>query len=111
MAHDDDVGLGQRVFKKAAGREGETAVEAKLAGVFLEDGADFGQIETDGVEVGVRERDLCCRVALRGADVADGLVILEGKLGGDGQGAAVADAGHGFQEVLEAGGVCVERLE
>ncbi len=76
--------LGERAVEKAAGLESEAAVEAELRGVLFEDGADFGQIESEDSEMRMREGDLRGSIALRCAYVADGLVILEGKFCGNG---------------------------
>ena len=50
-------------------------------------------------------------VALRGADVDDGLVVLERKLARDGHVRAVADAGHRFEETAQARRIGIERGE
>ena len=74
-------------------------------------GADFGEVEADAGDVRVGEGDLGDEVSLRGADVDGGFVVGPGEFFGDGHVGAVADAGHGFEEVAEALGVGVELLE
>jgi hypothetical protein len=50
-------------------------------------------------------------VALRGADVGEGLVVLPGKHARDGHVGAATHAGHRGQELLETCGIGVEHLE
>ncbi len=108
VAHHDDVGGGEGAVEEAAGMEADAAGEAVGGDVVLEDGADFGEVKADAGEVGVGESDLRDEVALGGADVDGGGVVLEGELAGDGHVGAVADAGHGFEEAAETVGIGVE---
>ena len=63
------------------------------------------------LQVRVGQRDLRGEIALRRADVDEGPVVLPGKLPGDGHVGAVADAGHGGEELLQSRRVGVEGLE
>ena len=103
--------FGMGPSKKLPGGEADAAAEAIFGDVLLEDRADFGEVEADAGEVRIGERDLSDQVALRGADVDGGLVVSPRELLGDGHVGAVADAGHGFEEVAQSLRVRVERGE
>ena len=72
-------------MKKLPGWKRRRDGEAVLLDVFLEDGGDFGKIETDAGDVGILKRDLNDEIALRGAAVGSGLVFVPGKFCGDGR--------------------------
>src|SRR6266576_4545185 len=110
VAHDDYVGLGERILEKTARRECQAAVEAELGSVILEDRAYLRQVEPDGMEVGMRESNLRSSVALGCAYIANGLVVFKGKPSSDSEGTAMAEAGHSTQESLETLGIGVEWL-
>ena len=63
------------------------------------------------VQVRIGQRDLRREVALRRADVDEGLVVLPRKRARDRQVGAVADAGHRGEELLQPRRIGVERLE
>src|SRR6201996_6398149 len=111
VAHHHDIGLRDRCVEEAAGLEVNARREAVGSDVFLEDGADRGQIEADALKMRMGERDLRDEVALCSAYVDDRLVLLPGKLTRDRQVGSVTDAGHRAQEVAEAIGLSVERFE
>jgi hypothetical protein len=98
-------------IEEAAGAELDAGREPVGGGVVLEDWAYLGEIEADSGDVGIGERDLNDEVALRGADVHGGFVLLPGKLLRDGQVGTAADAGHGFEEGAEPFRVGIQILE
>ncbi len=76
--------LGSEESKKLPGAKRSATVETEAVDVLLEDRADLGKIEADAGEVGMGEGNLGGGVALRGADVYEGLVVRPGEFGGDG---------------------------
>jgi hypothetical protein len=58
VAHDDDVGAGQRVVEETAGGELEAAGKAEGFGIFLKDGTNLREVEAGAGEVGMGEGDL-----------------------------------------------------
>ena len=95
---------GERSVEEAAWRETQALGEAEAFDVLLEDRPDFRQIEADAGEVGMGESDLGGGVALRGADVARRFCSsAQGNLAAMAMCSAAADAGHGGEELLQAG--------
>jgi hypothetical protein len=62
-----------------------------------------------GQLVGMRQRHLHRQAALGRADVNKGLILLPGKFAGNGHAGTPAEAGHSFQELMQASGVPVQR--
>ena len=61
--------------------------------------------------MGIGQGDLHREIALRRAGVGESLVVRPGKFCGDGHVAAVADAGHRGQELLQARRIGIESFE
>src|SRR5579862_809410 len=111
VAHGDDVYLGQGLHKEISALEAKTTIEPVLLHILLENRPDFREVKADSAQVLIREGYLHGQIALRGADISEGLVLLPGNLLRDRAVGAVADARHGGQERLQPGGVRIERLE
>ena len=78
VAHQDDVGLGQRVIKETASGKTYAVRDAVFLDVLLEDGPDFGKVEADAREMRIGQGDLRGEVALRRAGIGEGLVVAHG---------------------------------
>ena len=78
VAHQNHVGLGQRLLEETAGDEAQAIGDAVLLDILLKDGPDLGQVEADPRQVGIGQRDLHRQIALRRADVGEGLVVAQG---------------------------------
>ena len=111
MAHDEDVGIGQRVGEEVAGLEAEAVTEPEGGDVLLEDRTDDRQVEAAAAEMAVRQGDLHGEAALGGADVDERPVLLPGELLRHRSCRAEADARHGLEEEAQARGVRVESGE
>ena len=105
VAHDDDVGRGQRVIKEAAGDELEARGEAQGCSIILEDGSDLREVEAGAGEVRVGEGDLGGGVTLSGANVDEGAVLSPGEFGGDGASSGAADTAKAGDDLAETGWV------
>ncbi len=111
VAHQHDVGLGERIGEEAALGEGQPAGEAEAGDVLGEDRADRFEVEPLAGQVRVGQGNLRGEIALRRADVDEGAVRRPRQLGRDGHVGAAAQAGHRLEELLQAGGVGVEAFE
>ena len=95
VPHHDDVGCGQWGFKKIAAHKAHAVRSAVCINIIIKYGTDFHQVETDAREMRIGKRDLHGQIALCGADVDKGFVLLPGELIGNGQVGAVTHARHG----------------
>ena len=109
VPHHDDVGARERIRKEASWVKLDTGREVVARDVLFKDGSDFGKIESDSRQMRMGQRHLRDEISLGGAYVYGTLVFAPGKLGGDGQVGAVAEAGHGAQELFEPRGIGIER--
>ena len=97
--------------KKLPAEKRDAVGHADGGDVLLEDRRHLRQVESLAGEVRVGQRDLGRQVALGRAHVDERLVVLPGELARDRAVGAVADPGHGRQELLQPGGVGIQRLE
>ena len=109
MPHHDDVGLGDRSVEEVTLREAQPSGKPVPLNVFFKDRLYFGEIKSNARQMRVGERDLNSQVPLRCAHIHVSLVVFPGKLVGNGQVGAVAETGHGCQELFEPGGTGIER--
>src|SRR5712692_1754374 len=109
VPHHDDVGAWERIRKETSGVKRDAGREVVARDVLFKDGRDFGKIESDSRQVPMGQRHLGDEISLGSADVYSTFVPAPGELAGDGQIGAVAEAGHGAQELFEPRGIGIER--
>src|ERR1700733_7486658 len=111
MTHGNDIHVWKRILKKTSRLKTETAVELALLHVFLKDWPHFWKVETEALQVGVRQRYLHCQVALGGSHVGEGTIMPPRPFLRDNLVRTAANAGHCGEKRLQASGAGVERLE
>ena len=110
-AHRDDVGLGQRVFEKIAGRGADAVAQAGGGDVLLRDRLDRRQIEADAFEMRMSLRHFDAEQAGRAADVAERLESGEIKLFGERLEVDARKSGHRAHELLQPRQIRVKFFE
>ena len=111
VAHQDHVGFRQGLLEETPGLKTEPVGHANGRDILFEDRRHLRQVEPHALQVRIGERNLGREVALRGADVGERAVVLPRERPRDRHVGAVADAGHGGEELLEPCRIGVERFE
>ena len=111
VAHQNHVGLGQRLLEKAPGDKAQPAGHAVLLDILFKYGSDLGQVKADPRQVGIGQCDLHRQIALRRAGVGESLVAGPWKFRGNGHVCAVADARHRCQERFQPRRIGIKSLK
>ena len=77
----------------------------------VEDRPDLSQVESDSAELWMGACDLTREITLSGANVDERPICRPREFRGNGEVRSMADAGHGFEKLLEPRRVGVERGE